>query len=166
MAAAPLAGVAVGKLAAVAVSAPACSVVVPGSWLLELAPGTFPFVSVLTSQMLSEKATSAVPAATNPPSLVSPTDPKLLKWEAGRKTCCQDSAPAQGNPGGQQPPEGGWSGMAEDLVENAGAVREDRVLGSWRSVVFAPVGMVSGAAAGATRCAWAPPSSRWGAACC
>ena len=30
--------------------------------------------------------------------------------------------------------------MAEDLVESAGAVREDRVLHSWRSVMFAPVG--------------------------
>ena len=30
--------------------------------------------------------------------------------------------------------------MAEDLVESAGAVREDRVLRSWRSVLFAPVG--------------------------
>jgi hypothetical protein len=38
MAAAPLAGVAVGKLVVAAVSAPACSVVVPASWLLELAP--------------------------------------------------------------------------------------------------------------------------------
>ena len=93
MAAAPLAGVAVGKLVVVAVSAPACSVVVPGSWLLELALGTLPFVSVLTSQMLSEKSTSAVPVATNPPSLVSRTEVKLLKSVAGRKTCCQDSAP-------------------------------------------------------------------------
>jgi hypothetical protein len=30
--------------------------------------------------------------------------------------------------------------MAEDLVESAGAVRDDRVLRSWRSVIFAPVG--------------------------
>jgi hypothetical protein len=30
--------------------------------------------------------------------------------------------------------------MAGDLVERAGAIREDRVLRSWRSVVFAPVG--------------------------
>ena len=60
-----------------------------GMLLLELARGTLPFVSVLTSQMLSEKSTSAVPVATNPPSLVSRTEVKLLKSVAGRKTCCR-----------------------------------------------------------------------------
>jgi hypothetical protein len=60
---------------------------------LQLPPATFPFAWVLTSRTLSELATSAVPTATYPPSLVSRTDVKLLKSEEPKKTCCQDSAP-------------------------------------------------------------------------
>ena len=60
---------------------------------MPLPPATFPFAWVLASRTLSELATSAVPTATYPQSLVSRTDANLLKSEEPRKTCCQDSAP-------------------------------------------------------------------------
>jgi hypothetical protein len=52
-AAGPFAGVA-AETTSSSRSAPACSVVVPGSWPLQVPPATFPFASVLTSQTISE----------------------------------------------------------------------------------------------------------------
>jgi hypothetical protein len=51
-----LGGVMVGKEVVVAVSPPACSMVVPPCWSLQLPFATFPFESVLTSQKLSASA--------------------------------------------------------------------------------------------------------------